>query len=382
MHRLKNKKEYEKLMRRCISLAKKSKGRTSPNPLVGAIIFDDDFKIISEGRHEYYGGNHAERNAIFETNEDLKGKSIIVNLEPCSHFGKTPPCADLIIEKGFKRVIFGIVDPNPLVAGNGKRKLQEAGIEVIEGILEEKCRELNRFFIKNQTEKLPYITIKTATTLDGKIATSTGNSKWITDEKSRYEVQKLRNEYDAILTSSKTVIADNPSLTCRAKNGRNPVRIIIDSKLRTPVDSKVYNDDGAKVITIISENVKDELINKYPKNIQFIKCSEKDNHIDLKEAVQKLFNSGIKSILIECGGKLNAEFIKENLADELIQFIAPKILGDKNGINFVESFERNEISMCNNLNVVSTKKLKNDIMIIGKFIKTNQDNSIKKHLVL
>lgn len=382
MHRLKNKKEYEKLMRRCISLAKKSKGRTSPNPLVGAIIFDDDFKIISEGRHKYYGGNHAERNAIFETNEDLKGKSIIVNLEPCSHFGKTPPCADLIIEKGFKRVIFGIVDPNPLVAGNGKRKLQEAGIEVIEGILEEECRELNRFFIKNQTEKLPYITIKTATTLDGKIATSTGNSKWITDEKSRYEVQKLRNEYDAILTSSKTVIADNPSLTCRAKNGRNPVRIIIDSKLRTPVDSRVYNDDGAKVITIISENVKDELINKYPKNIQFIKCSEKDNHIDLKEAVQKLFNSGIKSILIECGGKLNAEFIKENLADELIQFIAPKILGDKNGINFVESFERNEISMCNNLNVVSTKKLKNDIMIIGKFIKTNQDNSIKKHLVL
>ncbi len=364
------KKEYEKLMKRCIALAKKSKGRTSPNPLVGAVIFDDDFRIIAEGRHEYYGGNHAERNAVFSTKEDLNEKSIIVNLEPCSHFGKTPPCADLLIEKGFKRVIFGMVDPNPIVAGNGKRKLENAGIEVIDGILEDECRELNKIFIKNHTKKLPYITIKTATTLDGKIASSTGNSKWITDEKSRNEVQKLRNEYDSILTSSQTVIKDNPSLTCRMKNGRNPIRIIIDTNLITPPESKVYNNDGTRVLVITSKNINDDRIKNYPNNVEFIKCSLKNNHVDLQEAVKKLFELRIMSILVECGGKLNAAFIKENLADELIQFVAPKILGDKTGINFVEGFNRKEISMCNNLNILSTKKLKNDIMIIAKFTKT------------
>lgn len=364
------KKIYEKLMKKCISLAKKSKGRTSPNPLVGAIIFDDDFRIISKGRHEYYGGNHAERNAVLSAKEDLKGKSIIVNLEPCSHFGKTPPCADLLIEKGFKRVIFGMVDPNPVVAGNGKRKLENAGINVIEGILENECKELNKIFIKNHTKKLPYITIKTAVTLDGKIATSTGNSKWITDEVSRKEVQKLRNEYDAILTSSQTVIKDNPSLTCRIKNGRNPIRIIIDTNLTTPSDSKVYNNDGTRVLIITSKNANDNKIKNYPQNVEFIKCSLKDNHIDLREAVKKLFELRIMSILTECGGTLNTAFIKENLADELIQFIAPKILGDKTGINFAEGFNRKEISMCNNLNILSTKRLKNDIMIIAKFTKT------------
>ena len=243
-------KQYEKLMRRCISLAKKSYGRVSPNPLVGAVIFDDDFRIISEGRHEKYGENHAERNAILNSKEEVKGKNIIVNLEPCSHFGKTPPCADLIIKKGIKKVIIGMQDPNPIVSGNGIKKLMEAGIEVVTGISEKECREINEIFIVNQTEKRPFVAIKTATTLDGKIATASGNSKWITDEISRKEVQKLRNIYDAVLTSSQTVKNDNPSLTCRIKNGRNPVRIILDTNLTTLPGSKVYEDNGAKVYII------------------------------------------------------------------------------------------------------------------------------------
>ena len=250
-------KQYEKLMRRCISLAKKGEGKVSPNPLVGCVIFDDNFNILSEGYHEKYVQNHAERNAILNAKSNLKGKSLIVNLEPCSHYGKTPPCADLIIEKGIKKVIIGMIDPNPIVSGNGIKKLQKAGIEVVTGVLEKECRILNEVFIKNQIKKSPFVVIKTATTLDGKIATQTGNSKWITDESSRLEVQKLRNKYDAILTSSATVIEDNPKLTCRLKNGRNPVRIILDTNLSTDENSNVYNNDGTKVYIITSENISD-----------------------------------------------------------------------------------------------------------------------------
>ena len=362
-------KQYDRLMRRCIALAKKSAGRTSPNPLVGAVIFDDDFNIIAEGRHEYYGGNHAERNAVFSTDVDLKGKSIIVNLEPCSHHGKTPPCADLLVEKGFKRVVFGLVDPNPVVAGRGQKIIEEAGIEVITGVLEEECREVNRIFLKNQIEKMPYVTIKTATTMDGKIATSTGNSKWITDEASRKEVQKLRNAYDCILTSSKTVIKDNPSLTCRIRNGRNPIRVILDTNLNTPIDSKVYNNDGTKVIIMTGEKVSDKKMNNYPKHVEIIKCKVKNKSVDIEDVIKKLFDKRIMSILVEAGGKLNGAFIKEGLVDEIVHFIAPKILADETGIAFAQGSSREFISECNNLQIISTKKLKNDIMVIAKFIK-------------
>lgn len=361
-------KEYKKLMKRCIKLAQKSEGCVSPNPLVGAIVFDDDFRIISEGRHEKYGENHAERNAILNAKEDLKGKSIIVNLEPCSHYGKTPPCADLIIEKGIKRVIVGMVDPNIKVAGNGIKKLKEAGIEVVTGVLEKECAELNEIFLKNHIEKQPFVTIKTATTMDGKIATKTGSSKWITDEVSRYEVQKLRNKYDAILTSSSTVIKDNPSMTCRMKNGRNPVRVVLDTNLVTSKDSKIYNDDGTRVIIIIGKHVSSKKIEEYPQNVEFIKCPLKDGHIDIKKAVEILYDKGIMSILVEAGSKLNNAFVQEKLADKLIQFIAPKILADNDGISFIQGCDRNEISECNNLILTSTKCLKNDIMIIGKFL--------------
>ncbi len=361
-------KEYEKLMRRCIHLAKKSEGRVSPNPLVGAVIFDDNFRIISEGFHEFYGGNHAERNAILNAKEDLKNKSIIVNLEPCSHYGKTPPCAGLIIEKGIKRVIFGMVDPNPLVSGKGIKKLKAANIEVIQGILEKECRELNKIFIKNQTKNLPFVTIKTAVTLDGKIAARTGSSKWITDEYSRNYVQKLRNKYDAILTSSATVIKDNPSMTVRIKNGRNPARIILDTNLSTSKDSKIYDRNGARIIIVTGEHITDEIIKKHSPNAEFIKCPLKNGHIDLKQAVNLLYKAGIMSILIEAGAMLNNAFIQEKIPDDLIQFIAPKILADKNGYGFAQGCERDDISQCNNLIITSTKRLKRDIIIFSDFI--------------
>ena len=362
--------KYNLLMKKCIKLAEKGKGKVSPNPLVGCIIFDDNFRIISTGYHQKYGENHAERNAILNSKEDLKGMNLIVNLEPCSHYGKTPPCADLIIEKGIKKVIIGMQDPNPIVSGRGIKKLIASNIEVITGVLEQECKELNKIFIKNQTENKPFITIKTASTLDGKMATTVGTSKWITDEVSRKEVQKLRNEYDGILTSAKTVITDNPSMTCRIKNGVNPVRIIADRYLKTTPDLKIFEDNKTRVIIVTDENLYQKNQKKFPEYVEIITCPIKNNYLDINIMCDLLYKKGISSILIEAGGQLNNAFIQSNAADELILFLAPKILADKDGINFVYGEKRNLISECNNLIIKSTKKLKNDIMILGSFIKT------------
>jgi len=362
------KKRYEKLMRRCLALAEKGSGRVSPNPLTGAVIFDDDFNIISEGYHAECGKNHAERSAILNTQADLKGKSIIVNLEPCSHWGKTPPCADLIIEKGIKRAVFGMIDPNPIVSGKGAAKLKDAGIEVIEGVLEDECRRFNEIFVKNQTKNLPFIMIKTACTLDGKTASRTGSSKWITDDYSRSIVHKLRNRYDAVLTGSGTVIKDNPLMTCRIKGGRNPARIVLDTNLKTNPESSIYNNDGAKVIIIAGENTADKRIKQYGRNVKIIKCPLNNEHIDLNRAVELIYKEGISSIMVEAGAAVNNSFIQEGLADKLIQFTAPKILSDKEGKGFSEGCIRENISECNNLKIDAVKKLKNDIIIIGYFL--------------
>ena len=225
-------KNYITEMNKCIELAKQAEGKTSPNPMVGCVILNDKNEIISTGYHKKYGENHAERDALLKL-ENATGCTLVVNLEPCSHFGKTPPCADLIIEKGIKRVIYGMKDVNPIVAGNGLKKLQKAGIEIIGPILEDECKKLNEVFIKNQTEHKTFVALKTATTIDGKIATQTGDSKWITSEDARREVRNIRNRYDAILTSSATVIADNPTMEHKCK-------IILDRKLKTDINSTIY----------------------------------------------------------------------------------------------------------------------------------------------
>ena len=352
---------FKKYMKRCLTLAKKASGRTAPNPMVGAVILDKNLNFVSEGYHQKYGEAHAEVNAINaakEKNIDITNGTIIVSLEPCSHYGKTPPCADLIIKSGLKRLVIGCIDPNIKVAGNGIKKCKSAGIEVITGILEDECKKINEIFFKNQTQKLPFITIKTATTLDGKIATKTGSSKWITGPKSRNFVQQLRNNHDAILTSSNTIIADNPSLTCRLKNGKNPIRIIIDSKLKTSPSAKVYQNDGTR--TIIATTLENNA--KYPKNVEIITIKAKNNHVDLKTLLPKLYEMGINSILVEAGGELNGSFIKENLADKLIHFSAPKILGDTNSKSFVSGFNISDINDCRLLTPSVTKCFGTDIM--------------------
>ena len=360
--------KYNHLMRRCFRLAKKGYGKVSPNPLVGCVIFDDDFNIISEGYHAKYGENHAERNAILNSKVPLNGMNLIVNLEPCSHYGKTPPCADLIIEKGIKKVIIAMTDPNPIVAGRGIEKLKNAGIEVVLDVLKDEAEKLNKFFIKNIRERKPYLTIKTASTLDGKISTKTGSSKWITDETSRLEVQKLRNIYDAILTTAQTVIKDNPLMTCRIKNGRNPIRIVIDRTLMTSPKSRIY-ENTAKVIVVTGTNVDENKIKKFPSHVKILKCHEKNGHVDLNEMMKELYKMGVYSILTETGGLFNNALIQEKIADSLILFIAPKILSDKDGINSFYGSNISEIAQCYNLTIESTKLLRNDIIINGCFDK-------------
>jgi len=305
---------YEQLMIKCINLAKQGEGKTSPNPLVGCIILDKNGEEISSGYHERYGDNHAERNALLKLKgKEAEGGTLIVNLEPCSHYGKTPPCADLIIKKGIKKVIIGMIDPNPIVCKNGIKKLQEAGIEIIKNILEEDCIKLNEVFVKNINKNLPFVAIKTAATLDGKIATNTGSSKWITSDEARNEVKKIRSKYDAILTSSTTVIADNPSM-------EHNLKIILDRELKTDLNSKIYQKEKIMVFhdEKLSAPASDKII-YYPAPVI-------DNKLDINFILKKLYDEKIMSVLVESGGKLNGEMLK--YTDKIYHFIAPKIIGD------------------------------------------------------
>lgn len=345
------------LMQKCIDLAKKGEGQVSPNPLVGAIVLDKDDNIIGEGYHQKYGEAHAEVHALKQAGQKAIGGTIIVNLEPCSHYGKTPPCADLIIEKGIKRLVVGMIDPNPKVSGKGIQKCLDAGIEVQVGVLEDKCKELNEAFLKNQTEKKSFISMKIATTLDGKIATKTGSSKWITSEKSRELVQKLRNKYDAILTGSNTVIIDNPSMLCTMPNGKNPIKIILDTHAQTSPGAKIF--ESGEIILATTKTT-----DKYPKNVHILICPlNENNQIDLHFLVEELYKKGICSILIEAGSQINSSFLKTNLADKIYHFIAPKILGDNQAISCFEGFNVSDINNCLKTNIRDIQKVDVDVII-------------------
>ena len=346
--------DYAKIMKRCIKLAQKGAGKTSPNPMVGCVVMNKYDKIISEGYHHKYGENHAEKDALLKlkNGEDADG-TLVVNLEPCSHYGKTPPCADLIIEHKIKRVIIGCRDTNPKVNGNGIAMLKNAGIEVICGVLHDECRKLNEIFFTNIEEKRIYTALKTAVTLDGKIAAAGGNSKWITSDKSRNLAKSLRNKYDAVLTSSQTVILDNPKMCHKMK-------IVLDRTLKTNPNADIYKT--GHVFIAIDENME---INEdeWRSNIEFIKCKIVNSQIDLRDLLSKLYQKGVFSIFVECGGKLSGSFVKYNLVDKIYQFIAPKILNDNSGRSCFDGDCSKLISDCKNFKVSSLKMSGEDIFI-------------------
>lgn len=341
-------KQYDLLMKKCIELAKQAQGETSPNPLVGCIVLNDIGEIISTGYHKKYGENHAERDALLKL-DDAKNCTLIVNLEPCSHYGKTPPCADLIIEKGVKRVVYGMKDVNPIVAGNGLKKLIDAGIEVIGPILEDECRKLNEIFIKNQVEHKTFVALKTATTIDGKIATSTNDSKWITSDFAREEVRNIRKRYDAILTSSSTILADNPTMEHKCK-------VILDRKLKTNSQMTIYKQ--GKIFVFHSLKNQSSLSNN---NLQYIYTPIVNNKLDIEFILEEIYKRGIMSVLIEAGGKLNGSFLP--YIDRLYHFVAPKILGDNNGKSCFYGKDVEKISNCTNLNFESVELFPPDILV-------------------
>ncbi|MEO8400117.1 MAG: bifunctional diaminohydroxyphosphoribosylaminopyrimidine deaminase/5-amino-6-(5-phosphoribosylamino)uracil reductase RibD, partial [Ignavibacteriaceae bacterium] len=241
----------ESYIKLAIEIAKKGMGNVSPNPLVGCVIIKND-RIIGAGYHQKFGESHAEINAINNSKENLEGSTLYINLEPCSHYGKTPPCVDKILEAKIKKVVIGTLDMNPLVSGNGVKKLKSVGIDVKVGVLENECINLNKFFFKFITKKTPYVTLKAAQTLDGKIADKSGESKWISSLSSRRFVHEFRSKYDAVLVGTKTIIKDNPSLTVRLIEGRNPKRIIIDTDLSLKNSLKIFKDNKDKNLLVIT----------------------------------------------------------------------------------------------------------------------------------
>lgn len=321
-----NKEEKIKYMKRAIELASLGEGFVNPNPLVGALIVKDG-KIIGEGYHEHYGGPHAEVNAFNNASESVEAATMFVTLEPCSHYGKTPPCALKIIEKKIKKVIIAKIDPNPLVSFNGVKLLEEAGIEVEYGLLEDEVNYQNEIFFKYIQTKEPFVAIKYAMTLDGKIATHTKDSKWITNEKSRNYVHELRNKYMAIMVGVGTIIHDDAKLNVRLKDKKikNPIRIIIDPNLETPFDSYVVTTATLQPTWIVTERYNEEYIKYGVRLIQMDK-------INLKELMKLLGKENIDSVFIEGGSFTHGSSLDENIVDKVYAFISPKLIGGKDAL--------------------------------------------------
>jgi diaminohydroxyphosphoribosylaminopyrimidine deaminase/5-amino-6-(5-phosphoribosylamino)uracil reductase len=345
----------EKIMLGCIALAKRGSGYVSPNPLVGSIIINHG-EIIGEGYHQKYGEPHAEANAIDDAKKkgfSLPGAKLYVNLEPCSHTGKRPPCADLIIKEKISEVFIGMQDPYEEVNGAGIKKLQDNGIKVTVGILEKECKELNKFFIKYVTEGRPYITLKIAQSIDGVIALHNNKSKYITNKESRKFVHQLRSEYDAVLIGKNTAKCDDPDLTVREIEGRHPFRIVIDSNLKLPRELKLFSDEN-KDKTFIISNEKDS-----SRNILHIK-----KKITIKKILKKLYEQKISSVLVEGGAHLFSQFIEEELFDDAYFFIAPKILGS--GLQPFSDFKIKNLDKAKDLKFEYQKNLDNDILLYYK----------------
>lgn len=357
-----------KLMQLALSLAKKGADKTFPNPNVGAVIIKNG-KIIGEGYHQFFGDKHAEINALAQAGDEAKDATLIVTLEPCSHYGKTPPCVDAIIKSGIKEVIVGLKDPNPLVNGRGIKILKDAGVKVKVGILQDELKNFYKDYSKRFSKKKSYVVLKYAMTLDGKIATSTGDSKWISSEKSRNWVHKFRTNFDGILVGVNTIIKDNPHLTSHGK-GKNPVRIILDPKLEIPITSNVVVDENPSVI-VYSDGSKKKIseIEKYRKFL--IKIQSNSQIFDFRKIIEELRKISIFSILIEGGGLTAWNALKDGVVDEIITFISPKIVGGEDAITPVEGLGFKKIDEAIRTKIIEHKNIGEDIFIRSKLIRKN-----------
>ncbi len=315
-------------MRRALALARRGVGKTAPNPAVGCVIVRDG-QLVGEGWHKKAGTPHAEVHALAMAGNAASGSDVYVTLEPCCHYGKTPPCTDALIAAGVRRVVIGMIDPFVQVAGNGVLALRKAGIKVDVGVLEEECRYLNRGFIKSVVSGMPYIIYKSAMTMDGFIATSTGHSRWISCEKSRRLAHILRAESDAVMVGVDTILADNPQLTVRHVKGRNPLRVIVDTRLRTPESVNLLNCDDADMTIIATTESDPAMHQRYLSlGVSVLVCRESEGRVDMADLLPRLCRRGIQSILLEGGSHLAGNLLQYGLIDECIFFYAPKITGN------------------------------------------------------
>lgn len=357
-------------MNRAIELADRGKGWVNPNPLVGALLVKDG-RIIGEGWHERYGGLHAERNAFKRCRENPERATLYVTLEPCCHYGKTPPCTEAILEHRIARVVVGLTDPNPLVAGKGIATLRNAGIEVVTGVGEEKIREQNRVFLKFITARKPWVVMKTAMTLDGKIAAYTGDSRWVTGEKARQKVQDMRRTYMGIMAGAGTVMADNPMLNCRLEGEvRQPVRIVVDSGAGLDLNCRLVETAG-EYRTIVAHTrraASEKLSALRDRGVELLACPEKDNRVEPEALLSQLAACGIDSVLLEGGGQLNASFLHAGLVDEVYAFIAPKIIGGREARTPVEGRGIARMADAVVLRQVEVERIGEDILVRGKII--------------
>lgn len=357
----------EKYMRLAMQLAGNAIGRTSPNPLVGAVIVKDN-RVVGCGWHRKAGTPHAEVHALNQAGELAQGADVYVTLEPCAHYGKTPPCAKALVEAKVKNVYGGLLDVNPKVAGKGFKILEDAGIHVEYGFLQDELRKQNEVFFKWIEHKKPFIVLKAAMTLDGKIATATGQSKWITNETSRAYGYKLRDIYDGIMVGINTVIEDNPMLTARVDGGKNPIRIVVDSSLKIDINANVVQDKSAKTIVATTDKAdKDKILKLQAQDVDVIVVDkDEQDKVDIEKLLDILGQQNICSILVEGGATLSGSFVAKKLVDKVYFFIAPKIIGGKEAKTPVAGTGILNLQEALTLKDIQIEKLEEDILIIGR----------------
>ena len=357
----------EKYMRLAMQLAGNAIGRTSPNPLVGAVIVKDN-RVVGCGWHRKAGTPHAEVHALNQAGELAQGADVYVTLEPCAHYGKTPSCAKALVEAKVKNVYGGLLDVNPKVAGKGFKILEDAGIHVEYGFLQDELRKQNEVFFKWIEHKKPFVVLKAAMTLDGKIATATGQSKWITNETSRAYGYKLRDIYDGIMVGINTVIEDNPMLTARVDGGKSPIRIVVDSSLRIDINANVVQDKSAKTIVATTDKAdKDKILKLQAQDVDVIVVDkDKNDKVDIEKLLDILGQQNICSILVEGGATLSGSFVAKKLVDKVYFFIAPKIIGGKEAKTPVAGTGILNLQEALTLKDIQIEKLEEDILIIGR----------------
>lgn len=360
----------EKFMRLAMELAENAVGRTSPNPLVGAVIVKDN-RVVGCGWHRKAGTPHAEVHALNQAGELAEGADVYVTLEPCAHYGKTPPCAEALVKAKVKNVYGGLLDTNPKVAGKGFKILEDAGIHVEHGFLEDELRQQNEVFLKWIEQKKPFVVLKVAMTLDGKIATASGQSKWITNEASREYGYHLRDIYDAIMVGINTVKEDNPLLTARVAGGKNPIRIVLDSKLSIDLNANLVIDKSAKTIiatTNLADGDKIKVLKD--KNVEVIVVDTDElGHVDIEKLLNILGQQNICSILVEGGATLHGSLVTKKLVDKAYFFIAPKIIGGKLAKTSIEGQGILNLQEAIQLENIETKSLNGDILISGRVLR-------------